>query len=63
MEDVTKYTKDALELFMLEKANLPLGILMSMSMLEMLWTIGLSVVSLVVLEINVFTTSLIGTTI
>ena len=37
---------------MLEKANLPLGILMSMSMLEMLWTIGLSVVSLVVLGIK-----------
>ena len=63
MEDVAKYTKDALELFMLEKANLPLGVLMFMSMLEMLWTTGLSVVSLVVLEINVFTTSLIGTTI
>lgn len=63
MEDVFKYAEDALKLFMLEKADLPIRVLMSMFMLEILQTIGLSVVSLVVLGINVFATSLIDTTI
>ena len=36
MEDVFKYAEDALKLFMLEKADLPIRVLMSMFMLEVL---------------------------
>ena len=35
---------------------------MSMSMLEMFWTIRLSIVSLIILKINIYVTSLISTT-
>ena len=56
-----KYTDDALKLFLLEETNF-LGVSISMFMLEMFWTI-INMVSLVVLGINIYTTSLIDTTI
>jgi len=44
----------------LEEADLPLGVSMSISMFELSWTIGLIVVSLDVAGFNVFAKSLIG---
>ena len=46
IEDRFEYTDNALELLILEKADLPLGILMSMSMFELFWTVELILVSL-----------------
>ena len=48
---------------MLEEADLPLKVLMSISMFKVFRAIGFTIVSLVVLEFNVFTTFLMGTTI
>ena len=61
IEDV-KYAEDALELFVLDETNLSQRVSMSMSMLEMFWTIRLSIVSLIILKINIYVTSLISTT-
>lgn len=61
IEDI-KYAEDALELFVLDETNLSQRVSMSMSMLEMFWTIRLSIVSLIILKINIYVTSLISTT-
>ena len=50
-------------MFSLEKTNLSLGVSISMSMLEVFWTDGMTNESLVVLENNIFANSLINTTI
>ena len=62
MEDTSKCADDAPKLLMLEEADLPLGVSMSMFMSEVFPTIRLTKVSLSVLGFNVFATSLMGTT-
>ena len=58
-----EYIDDTLELLTLDKAGLPLGISMSMSILKLFWTIRLTMSSLVVVEYSVFTNSLLDATI
>jgi len=58
-----EYIDDTLELLTLDKAGLPLGISMSMSILKLFWTIRLIMSSLVVVEYSVFTNSLLDATI
>ena len=57
MEDTFKYTDNILELLILEEADLPLGVLISISMFEVFPTVGLTKISLSVLEFNVYATS------
>ena len=63
MKDIFKYINNALELFTLKETNLLLKVLIFISILKVFWTDGMSKESLVILENNVFTNSLIGITI
>ena len=58
-----EYIDDTLELLTLDKAGLPLGISMSMSILKLFWTIRLTMSSLVVVGYSVFINSLLDATI
>ena len=59
--NLTECIDNALELLVLEEADLSLDILMSIFMFELSWTIRLIVVFLDIAGFNVFTKSVIGT--
>ena len=63
MEDTSECVDNTLELLTLEKANLFLGVSMSIFLFEMFRTIGLTMVSLDTEGFSVFTNSLMGATI
>ena len=64
IDEIFKCVNNFLELYLLEKVNLPLiFVLISISMLEKFWTIGIEVEALELVEKNLFANSLIGTTI
>jgi len=56
-------TNDTLELLTLDEANLSFGVLMSMFILKLFWTIGLTMSSVVAVGYSVFTNSLLDATI
>jgi len=63
MEDIFKWVDNSFKLFALEKADLPLEVLIFISILEVFWTNGMIKEFLVVLRNNIFANSLISTTV